>query len=231
MTDRALARRKPAVSTAVVRRVWLQPEVLPVAAFTPSGRNRDAMNETTCRKTYKEKLRPTPAQERMLGVLWRCRTLYNTALEQRITAWQRCHVSVSRYRAGSRIEGDPAEFPEYAAIHSTSCKTCWRGWTRRIKRSSGGSSAARRRASRASRAQATATTRSPSRSIGNGARWTMAFSGPLQDWAYQRPLVAPNGGHAQDGHDLQRGRWLVCGYLLCRGAHTAACPPPGRRRA
>jgi putative transposase len=50
-----------------------------------------------CRKTYKEKLRATPAQERALeAVLWRCRTLYNAALEQRITAWQRCHVSVTR---------------------------------------------------------------------------------------------------------------------------------------
>jgi hypothetical protein len=38
--------------------------------------------QTTCRKTDKEKLRPTPAQERALeGVLWRCRALDNTALE------------------------------------------------------------------------------------------------------------------------------------------------------
>ena len=54
--------------------------------------------QTTCRKTYKEKLRPTPAQERELErTLGRCRTLYNTALEQRITAWQRARVSVSRF--------------------------------------------------------------------------------------------------------------------------------------
>jgi len=44
----------------------------------------------TARKTFKEKLRPTPAQERALEeVLWRCRDLYNAALEQRITAYQR----------------------------------------------------------------------------------------------------------------------------------------------
>ncbi len=49
------------------------------------------------RKSYKYKLKPTPEQERALElVLWRCRTLYNTALEQRITAWERRHVSVSR---------------------------------------------------------------------------------------------------------------------------------------
>jgi len=73
----------------------------------------------TVRKTYKEKLRPTPAQEGELElVLWRCRTLYNTALEQRITAWERCHVSVTRYQQEAELKGIRAELPEYAAIHS-----------------------------------------------------------------------------------------------------------------
>jgi len=36
------------------------------------------MSETMCRKTYKEQLRPTPAQERALEeLLWHGRTLYN----------------------------------------------------------------------------------------------------------------------------------------------------------
>jgi putative transposase len=75
--------------------------------------------ERTCRKTYKEKLRPTPAQERALEeVLWRCRTLYNTALQQRITAWQRCHVSVTRYQQEAELKAIRAELPEYAALHS-----------------------------------------------------------------------------------------------------------------
>jgi len=73
----------------------------------------------TVRKTYKEKLRPTPVQERTLDeVLRRCRALYNTALEQRITAWQRCRVSVSRYQQEAELRAIRAEFPEYAAIHS-----------------------------------------------------------------------------------------------------------------
>ena len=56
------------------------------------------MSQITCRKTFKEKLRPTPVQERALdAVVWRCRDLYNTALEQRITAYQRRHISVSRF--------------------------------------------------------------------------------------------------------------------------------------
>jgi putative transposase len=75
--------------------------------------------QTTCHKTYKEKLRPTPTQERALGeVLWRCRTLYNTALEQRITAWQRCHVSVSRFEQEAELKAIREAFPDYAAIHS-----------------------------------------------------------------------------------------------------------------
>jgi putative transposase len=77
------------------------------------------MEPQSLRKTYKEKLRPTPTQERMLDeVLWRCRDLYNTALEQRITAWQRRHVSVSRYEQEAELKAIRAEFPEYAAIHS-----------------------------------------------------------------------------------------------------------------
>ncbi len=71
------------------------------------------------RKTFKEKLRPTPVQERQFeAVLWRCRTLYNTALEQRITAWERCHVSVSRYQQEAELKDLRAELPEYAAVHS-----------------------------------------------------------------------------------------------------------------
>ncbi len=71
------------------------------------------------RKTYKEKLRPTPAQQRAFeAVLWRCRMLYNTALEQRKTAWVRSRVSVTRYQQEAELKAIRADFPEYAAIHS-----------------------------------------------------------------------------------------------------------------
>jgi putative transposase len=73
----------------------------------------------TVRKTFKEKLRPTPRQERQLElVLWRCRTLYNTALEQRITAWERCHVCVTRYQQEAELKDLREDFPDYAAIQS-----------------------------------------------------------------------------------------------------------------
>jgi putative transposase len=77
------------------------------------------MSQTTVRKTFKEKLRPTPAQERALdAVVRRCRAVYNTALEQRITAYQRRHVSVSRFDQEAELKELRAAFPEYAAIHS-----------------------------------------------------------------------------------------------------------------
>src|SRR5260370_37473776 len=78
-----------------------------------------SMETPTGRKTYQEKLRPTPAQERELErVLRRCRTLYNTALEQRITVWKQRGVSVTRYQQAAELKDIRADMPEYAGIHS-----------------------------------------------------------------------------------------------------------------
>jgi putative transposase len=107
------------------------------------------MNETTCRKTYKEKLRPTPTQERELErVLGRCRTLYNTALEQRITAWQRRRVSVSRFEQEAELKEIRAAFPDYAAIHShvlqdvlARLDKTYQAFFRRVQRGEGGKKA------------------------------------------------------------------------------------------
>jgi putative transposase len=77
------------------------------------------MERQTVRKSYKYKLIPTPTQEREVGrVLGLCRRLYNTALEQRIIAYQRRHVSVSRLQQEAELKVIRAETPEYAAIHS-----------------------------------------------------------------------------------------------------------------
>ena len=73
----------------------------------------------TVHKTFKYKLTPTPEQERELErVLLLCRRLYNAALEQRITAWQRCRVSVSRFQQEAELKAIREDFPEYATIHS-----------------------------------------------------------------------------------------------------------------
>jgi putative transposase len=71
------------------------------------------------RKSYKYKLKPAADQERRLAeTLWRCRALYNTALEERVTAYRRCGVTVTRYQQEAELKDFRAEFPEYAAIHS-----------------------------------------------------------------------------------------------------------------
>jgi putative transposase len=73
----------------------------------------------TLRKTFKYKLKPTPEQERELErVLWLCRRLYNTALEQRKTAYERCGVSLSRYGQEAELKDLRAAMPEYVGIHS-----------------------------------------------------------------------------------------------------------------
>jgi putative transposase len=77
------------------------------------------MEQQSLRKTFKYKLKPTPEQERELEhVLGLCRALYNTALEQRITAWQRRHSSISRYEQETELKDIRLAFPEFAAIHS-----------------------------------------------------------------------------------------------------------------
>ena len=77
------------------------------------------MEQQNARKTFKYKLKPTAEQERGLArVLGLCRWLYNTALEQRITAWQRARVSVSRFQQEAELKDIRAEMPDYAAIHS-----------------------------------------------------------------------------------------------------------------
>jgi len=70
------------------------------------------------RKSYKYKLKPTAEQKHQLEeVLWRSRTLYNTALEQRITAYQRCGVTLTCYQQQAELPDLKTAFPEYAAIH------------------------------------------------------------------------------------------------------------------
>jgi len=72
------------------------------------------------RKTCQEKLKPTPAQERELeAVLWRCCTLYNVALQQRIIWWRRGQgIGATRFQQEAELKEVRAAFPDSAAIHS-----------------------------------------------------------------------------------------------------------------
>jgi transposase len=157
-------------------------------------------DQPTCRKTYKEKLRPTPAQERTLEqVVWRCRTLSNTALEQRITAWQRCHISVTRFQQEAELKAIRAEFPEYAALHSHVLqdvlarldKTYQAFFQRKQAGKKAGFALPGTRALALLHRQGVR----QRRTVGE------RFAGPLHDRAHRRALVAPGAGHHQDGHD------------------------------
>ena len=71
------------------------------------------------RKCYKYKLMPTSAQEQVLDtILWRCRTLYNVALEERKTAWKRRQVSVTYRQQQAELPELKVSFPEYADIYA-----------------------------------------------------------------------------------------------------------------
>ena len=77
------------------------------------------MEQQCIHKAFKYKLKPTPEHEQALErVLWRCRTLYNTALEERKSAWKRCCVSTSYYHQKAELPELKADVPAYTEVHS-----------------------------------------------------------------------------------------------------------------
>jgi putative transposase len=78
------------------------------------------MEHQSVRKAYKYKLNPTPKQEgAMETVLLRCRTLYNCALEQRKTWWERGQGrSATYYQQATELPGLKTACSEYGEVHS-----------------------------------------------------------------------------------------------------------------
>jgi putative transposase len=77
------------------------------------------MAQQHVRKTFKYRLMLTPEQEQTLEtVLWHCRDLYNAALEERKTAWERCHVSVTYYQQKAELPDLKVACPEYAEVNA-----------------------------------------------------------------------------------------------------------------
>jgi putative transposase len=78
------------------------------------------MNQQSIRKTYKYRLKPTVEQERALEtVLWRCRVLYNVALERRKTWSARGQgVGTTYYQQKAELPDLKAACPEFGAIHA-----------------------------------------------------------------------------------------------------------------
>jgi REP element-mobilizing transposase RayT len=81
--------------------------------------SKTSMDEQTVRKSFKYKLKPTPAQEQALAfVLRRCRELYNAALEERRDAWQKCGVSITATGQSAELPGVKEVRPAYQGIPS-----------------------------------------------------------------------------------------------------------------
>jgi hypothetical protein len=86
------------------------------------------VSEERGRQAYQDKLKPTPAQEGPLAeVVWRCRTLDTTALEQRLTAYCRGGVTLTGSQQHAEWPELKASLPEYEAIH---CQVLQDGLTR-----------------------------------------------------------------------------------------------------
>jgi hypothetical protein len=147
------------------------------------------VSDESLRKAYKYKLRPTPEQARQLEqTLWRCRTLYNTALEERITAYRRCGVTLTCYQQQAELPDLKAAFPEYGDIHSQVLQdvlerldTTYQAFFRRIK-------AGQTPGFPRSRG-ATAITASPTSSMATARGSTMAF------WYSPRLAAWQSAGH------------------------------------
>ncbi len=91
---------------------------LPLPVLCRSGRI-EQMNEQTMRKTFKYKLKPTPAQAwAMAFVVRRCWELYNAALHERREAWQKCGMSVTVAQQSAQLPAIKEVRPEYCDIHS-----------------------------------------------------------------------------------------------------------------
>jgi len=78
------------------------------------------VSEYSGRKSYRYKLTPTPAQEQaMETTLWRCRTLYNCALEQRKTWWDRGEgKSPTCYQQQAELPDLKAACSEFAEVNA-----------------------------------------------------------------------------------------------------------------
>jgi putative transposase len=78
------------------------------------------MEQQSVRKTFKYKLKPTRAQEEALElVVQRCRMLYNCALEQRCTWWERGHGKrATYYQQKGELPDLKTTCPDYAEINA-----------------------------------------------------------------------------------------------------------------
>jgi putative transposase len=117
--------------------------LLAIAGFLPARQNNGLWNSKRLLSTNST---PTPEQEReqqereLRRVLGLRRWLHNTALEQRIIAWQRAHLPRT-VSSGGATQGHLRRMPEYTIIHSHALQDArsrldktYRAFFRRVQR-------------------------------------------------------------------------------------------------
>lgn len=77
------------------------------------------MSQHTTLKAFKYKLSPTKTQAHQLDhTLYLCRQLYNAALQERVTAYRKCGVSISRFQQDKYLPEIKQALSEYNGVHS-----------------------------------------------------------------------------------------------------------------
>lgn len=92
-------------------------------------------------KAFKYKLNPTKTQLALLDhTLYLCRQLYNAALQERIGAYKKCAVSITRFQQDKYLPEIKQALPEYHNVHSQVLQDvlkrldkAYQGFFRRIK--------------------------------------------------------------------------------------------------
>jgi putative transposase len=77
------------------------------------------VNQPNILKAFKYKLQPTKKQASQLDhTLYLCRQLYNAALQERIGAYKKCAVSITRFQQDKYLPEIKQALPEYNSVHS-----------------------------------------------------------------------------------------------------------------
>ncbi len=182
-------------------------------------------------KTYKYHLNPTPAQEHALeAVLSRCHTLYNVALEQRKTWWERGQGrGATYYQQKAELPDLKAACPDYAAVNAQvlqdvilRVERAFQAFFRRLKQGDKQGAGGKNQGIPASR-DGGATPVSPIRSMEAALSWMAGYSasrrlvvslfGCIGPWqAHPRP--SPSVGKPMAGTPVSRVR--TCPLSRCR---------------
>ena len=203
------------------------------SGLTSVGQNRVIWNSRACAKPTSIGLILRLNKQGLESVLWRCRTLYNVALEQRKLWWERGQgIGASYYQQKAELPDLKAACPEFGAIHAHVLQDvilrldrAFQAFFRRVK---AGETPGYPRF-QGTRPLPLA---SPSQSMAMARRWMTGPESSPRSGGSPSGWSSPTGRDAQDGHHQPGSRRLVRLHLLrrCAGAPLAAHGTGDRHR-